>query len=446
MARVFISFLGTSDYVPCNYYTDEGDKIENVRFVQEAVASIYCKNWTEEDRILIFTTKDAETNNWKEDGHPKREFEKEIAPEGLFKRLVNLNKKSQIINIPIKEGFSEEEITEIFNTVYEYINEDDEIIFDITHALRSIPMLAIVILNYAKVLKNIRISRIHYGPFEKLGRPEKVKKMPVEDRNVPILDLSTFDRLLDWSFGVERFVSSGDASKLSFLMQEKVKPILTSTEGQDENAQNIKRLGKGLEDFSNTIATCRGKEISRQALRNKENISEYNESGLIPAFEKLFHKVDEHFSPFIGESISDGIEASKWCRKHNYIQQGLTILQETAATYLVKIGEGNELDKNDRLICSNIIGEVLKELTKPQKNQRENEIISNSRISKDQLSEFLRKNSDFVFMVRDLGKIRNDINHAGYNEAPCSASKFKSELERLITIFEKHIFSNQKMP
>lgn len=54
MARVYLSFLGTNDYLACTYYTGDRE-VENVRFVQEATLGLYCRKWTPDDRIIIFT-------------------------------------------------------------------------------------------------------------------------------------------------------------------------------------------------------------------------------------------------------------------------------------------------------------------------------------------------------------------------------------------------------
>ena len=75
MARkVFISFLGTNNYLECIY--DFGkEKSHPVRFVQEAIIDYLCKDWTESDRIIIFCTSFEKTGskgskelNWLDDG------------------------------------------------------------------------------------------------------------------------------------------------------------------------------------------------------------------------------------------------------------------------------------------------------------------------------------------------------------------------------------------
>lgn len=441
MARVFMSFLGTNDYVPCNYYIDRPEpmKIENVRFVQEAIASFYCREWTPDDRILIFTTMDSERLNWLDDGHEDRATKAKIPSEGLFKRLSKLKLKAGVHAVKIKEGLSEADIWEVFQTVYESMNDEDEVIFDITHAFRSIPMLAIVILNYAKVLKNINITGIHYGPFETLGKVEDVKKKDVTERDVPILDLSAFDSLLDWSFGVERFVTSGDANRLSQLMKSHIKPVLADSKGHNPFAKNLDKIGKGLNKFSNIIATCRACDISTQVQFNKKHIAQYQDSDLLPAFKPLIEKIDQGFVSFNGDPVNDGIEASKWCLKHNFIQQGLTLLLETMISHIVIKAEGAYLNQKDRETAARLAQGVFKELRREP--SRSGDPVEPSMEFVSNVTGYLRANTNFTLNIGNLGPIRNDINHGGYREGANKPENFSLFLSEYISKFEEFLKS-----
>ena len=76
MARkVFISFLGSNNYLE-TYYSFEGKKSEHpVRFIQEDLVKRLCNEWTKDDRILIFCTDDSKTKNWLNDGHGDEKLE-----------------------------------------------------------------------------------------------------------------------------------------------------------------------------------------------------------------------------------------------------------------------------------------------------------------------------------------------------------------------------------
>ena len=57
MANVFLTFLGTNNYLECNYMAPEtGFRCDKVRFVQEATLQLACVNWEATARGYVFTT------------------------------------------------------------------------------------------------------------------------------------------------------------------------------------------------------------------------------------------------------------------------------------------------------------------------------------------------------------------------------------------------------
>ncbi|QJA06832.1 hypothetical protein FVE67_08535 [Thermosulfurimonas marina] len=53
MGRVFMSFLGTTGYVPVHYQL-RGKTSGLTPFVQEALVELLCSDWEEEDRLIFF--------------------------------------------------------------------------------------------------------------------------------------------------------------------------------------------------------------------------------------------------------------------------------------------------------------------------------------------------------------------------------------------------------
>ena len=168
MARkVFLSFLGKSIYRP-TYYIDRNiqkeDGISENRFVQVATISNYCRDFKEDDKIFILTTNEA-LHNWEEAKH--KSFSGDwVLYDSLEKSIGEIGLKVKAENINIKDGESTEELWEVFQTIYDLIEERDELIFDITHGFRTLPMFVVVFLNYAKLLKNVKVQGIYYGNFE----------------------------------------------------------------------------------------------------------------------------------------------------------------------------------------------------------------------------------------------------------------------------------------
>ena len=133
MNKVYLSFLGATDYIPCTYFRENIGEVKNARFVQQAMIGLFCKDWNQEDRICIFTTNAAETKNWNDNGHV-RKYASEC--KGLKSCIDQFNLDVDVRNISIPEGKNEKEIWEVFQIIYDCINLNDEVIFDITHAFR----------------------------------------------------------------------------------------------------------------------------------------------------------------------------------------------------------------------------------------------------------------------------------------------------------------------
>ena len=86
----------------------------------------------------------------------------------------------------IKDGKDTDEIWEIFDVIYNEINDGDELFLDITHAFRYLPMLLTVLINYSKFLKKITVKSITYGNFMAEGDLK------------PIMDLTSISVLQDY--------------------------------------------------------------------------------------------------------------------------------------------------------------------------------------------------------------------------------------------------------
>ncbi len=439
MARVFLSFLGTNDYVSCIYHRN-GVEIKDVRFVQEATIRMYCRDWRPEDRILIFTTKEARKKNWLDNGHVDHNTSQNLERQGLEGRLRALNLSPVLKCVPIPDGQNEEEIWAIFTIVYDQLQTGDEIIFDVTHAFRSIPLLAMVILNYAKVMKDISLGGIYYGAFETLGSKREAEKLPLEKRLVQVLDLTAFDQLLDWSFAIDRFTGAGDGRLISKYAMRNITPLLEKTRGKDESATRLKRMANTLSAFTNTLATCRGPEISEIGVRLKNSIAECREIDLIRPLQPLFSRIAEQTASFQGNMIEDGIQAAKWCLDHNLIQQGVTILRELVFSYAVALSGKNSCDVKTREIASQALTIVGRKLIRKEDQWRAP--AKDHRELTHRFIEIYEKRPELVKSADSLGQLRNDMNHAGFGpqaKKVKDADLFRKKLEEAIASMESYL-------
>ena len=117
---------------------------------------------------------------------------------------------SRIKPIDIPTGRSTEEMWQTFKIIAEQVNENDHVIFDITHGLRSLPFLVFLFAAYLKAAKNVTIDAIYYGALElgnsKTGIP------------APVIDLSEFVSMIDWLTATDQFIKTGNGKSLANLL------------------------------------------------------------------------------------------------------------------------------------------------------------------------------------------------------------------------------------
>ncbi len=419
MSNVLMAFLGITDYLPCNYFLNNS-KINNVRFIQEAMASLFCKDWNENDRIVIFLTEEAKNVNMVNNGHKNEDGKLHL--EGLEKRLKSLGLKIKIDYIDIPSGQNEKEIWNVFEKVFEQINEKDDIIFDITHAWRSQPMLAIIILNYAKILRDIKIKGLYYGAFEVLGPIREVKKMNLEDRNVPIFDLTSFVSLFDWTNAINNFLTYGDAEDMDKLAYDEIKPILIDTQGKDENVKNLRWFNNQLRNFTKSIQTCRGPAIIKDFDFDRlKKLGESHKNGFIKPMNPLLGRIASEIKSFNNNDPMNCYAAVKWCIDHNLTQQGYTFLREAMITEIVEKEYGMDkiTDRDTRAIVETAI------------NMKNNNQVNDSKINKEDLVYIINLlDDDFVSTYNEISQRRNDINHAGFRENSMKPDDLINDLEK----------------
>ncbi|MHA1687572.1 MAG: TIGR02221 family CRISPR-associated protein [Candidatus Heimdallarchaeaceae archaeon] len=407
MTKKLLTFLGTGNYK--DVIVCYGDRRSSPsRFITESLAEIFCENWAENDEIIVFVTDTSEKKHW----HSKEDS------EGLNERLEKLSKKHKwkFRAVKIPEGKNEEEIWQIFNAIYESLSEKDEVILDITHGFRSIPMLCFVVLGYARFLKNIKTEAIVYGALEALGRPNEIEKMPIEERLVPLFDLTLFLRLADWTYAAKEFLMTGSTKTLEHIGKEEVKTLFKQRKGQ--GPKKLRKLFSLLECFRKEVETCRGPQLKETTESIHKFITESKkEIEHLPAFVPIFTKIEEEFALLETKNEIQAIHSTvKWCTKNGLIQQATTLLRENIINYLM-------LKQNKR------------DLRDVEQRREIEELLNDKETDSDVVPQELKT------LWSDIIQFRNDINHAGYRPLTDyrKAEKFDDYLQKAITTFERII-------
>lgn len=425
MARnVFISFLGTNNYLETYYSIGDFKSSQPVRFIQEALIEYLCREWTSEDKILIFCTKSSQKINWDDNGQENTDS------EGLSSRLKNLKLPIPFEAVEITEGFSEEDIWDIFNKVYHKLNKGDNVYLDVTHAFRSIPIFSTVLFNYAHYLKGTNLKMVYYGAFEKLGPAYKVKDMNVEDRNAPIIDLTSIIRLQELATAASNLHQYGKMKSISDL--------LGIVQGKGKGKQNIERIKKKMKDFDTALSTCKmdilkdGKLIGElQSLVDNNKDSK----NLTEAHRQLIVKVQEEINIFKPYDTYDNVEAAiDWAKKYGMIQQAYTLAEELTISRVKDIITPQHLilQRVKDLECRKFVSVLLSlEESKKDEYKNDNEEFKTlfSQLYDQPLIRDLRK--WYTILAGD----RNIINHAKKSDKDFNKQfdKNYSEIRKLLS-------------
>ena len=361
--KVFISFLGTNNYVECKYSLNS-ECSKPVRFVQEALIEQLCRDWTAKDRILIFCTSKETTGengskeiNWLDNGQARISDDSERI--GLEHRLQDLKSsmglQTPIEQVDIEAGFSENEIWGIFDTVYRKLQPGDDIYFDVTHAFRSIPLFSIVLFNYSKFMLETRLKTILYGAFEKLGPAYRVKDLPIDQRVAPVIDLTNIARLQEYNQ-----IASGlkDFGKVKQLKEA----VLDGESMSPDYA--VKMLGKSIAELDEYIATINLKEIKKGSfIINFRNNLKYvkKRKEIVGPISNILDELNKETGDFVSRNDYRNIEvAINWTIKHDMLMQAYPLAAEyiilRVADMFSDIKPPKLRDKQFRVFVSSILG------------------------------------------------------------------------------------------
>lgn len=416
--KLFLSFLGAGIYKHASYYWASSEITTNpveAFYVQEAVL-----RQIQVDEVLIFTTDAARINNYHNrlvrGGAGDAELLKNNGLESRLERLKNQGQITHFKAIDIPEGYTEEEIWRIFQQVFDHIDDSDQVYLDVTYGFRSLPLLAIVLLNYARVLRNIYVKGVFYGNFEAGKANKNSEKQDLIQ--APIFNLLAFVRLQDWVQAASAF-DKGDTKELQGLL-----------------IQSHPDLAQDLSVFTESIRASRGLEVGRDIdfTGIKQRVVRLGEdSSLEVQLKPLLKKISEKLSGFDSYQLRNGFSAVEWCIQHNMIQQGITFLQETLVSLVIEqVGSSSLVtDLMYRTAATGALHgydraylalRVRNELNLPLTDEDVIELQLEMKRWVDQIPGLSR------LYKRLSGDFRNDVNHCGFREDYKSPEELKTEL------------------
>ncbi len=421
--KVFISVLGAGLYEECKYISEDFES-EKVRFIQEATLyQIGADHWSEDAVAIILLTAKAKKENWNRNITERINFKKEIVPyEGLESRLEKMKLPFIPVALPIPDGSNEGEMWNIFEILYDQLQEGDELYFDQTHAFRYLPMLVLVLCNYSKFLKKTTVKHISYGNYE--ARDITLNKAPI----VNLLQLSS---LQDWTYAAANYLENGNVDRLVSLCNTTLAPILFDAKGLNKNASALSKYVKYLNAIVDERRMCRGINIVESTnVKSLKNIACNLKETVIKPFRPVLEQINQSLDLFdVNTNPRNGFEAAKWCFQNGLYQQAATVLHENVVTSICFLNQLEWKVEKDRALINIVfqitvfkIPEEKWKLPKGYENDINN--CKNKIIQLLQNKMIITLSDDFV----RLSELRNDFNHSGMRNNPLKADGIKDRL------------------
>ena len=277
-------------------------------------------------------------------------FVTESARSGVYPVLEALQDE-RIKPVDIPNGETQDEMWNIFEKLTSQIDEKDEVSFDITHGLRSIPFLVFLAAAFLKSAKQVSIKGIYYGALE-------LRKGSQENPGAaPIIDLSEFVTLLDWLNASEQFVKFGNASELAARLRK------TGTEGSLEKAAaSLEKVSRSLR----LILPDQVMEASHELERSLMNAAQAIKQSARP-FSVLSKQVTDSYvafarpNPRLKQNLLPSLECERqiirWYLERDLLVQAVTLSREWVISWcMVHAGYVDLYDRNSRESVKNVLG------------------------------------------------------------------------------------------
>lgn len=378
---IILSALGTGTYQEASYRFSRREQIVTTGFFAEALAQ-----WYPDATLLILETPGAKSKHG--------EAVRLRIPHAQF--LSILAKENELGEMA--EDFSEESYWAMFQTVVDAIHEGEEVIFDITHSFRSLPMLGFLMLAYLRVAKNVTLRRVLYGAWEAKG----------EQGITPVFDLTPFVTMLDWAQAANRFKDTGDASLFTPLLQEKRIAAFNSVSRQ-------------LTCLSEALNANRGLRIGAEAAKLQKVIRFAEEQGGLESHQRPFSLILERLKEQTAKLAHDEapvltLQAQHaqihWYAERGHFPQAMALARE----WLISVRQWHEH------------GLVTMDQTEREQINGDCNLVGD-RAALEALPAHLQQ---FAQVHRAVNSLRNDLMHFGFNSHPAQAGQLKNNTLNLL--------------
>ncbi len=399
-----LTFLGAGKYSQTNYTL--GDKQHFTCYCPAAVAHFYKPETT-----LVVVTEQAEQMHF----------------EALADEISSVTTP---VAIPIPDGKSEAELWGIFEALTKKVENDDDLVVDITYGFRSLPFLSFLAITFLRLARRVNVRHVYYGAWDARNK---------ESNESPIFDLTPFVTLLDWTIATDRFTRFGDASDMGALLREGIPPgHLMGTDLQARELGNaLKLAASNMEMVSSALRMTRPLETmvtSKNLVDTLERVGALVEQNAQP-FGILADQMRQAYQPLVLKNplnrenwqinLEIQLELIGWYLDKGQVVQAMTLAREWLVSVLVYHFEGESL----------IEYKAVRLPVEYALNNEAERLRGGTRLPQETIYEVhfqaLPNHEEIGKLWNQLGNLRNDIAHVGMKPNPVEADALRKNAHHL---------------
>ncbi|MFT0745705.1 TIGR02221 family CRISPR-associated protein [Synechococcus sp. RC10B2] len=418
MAKTLLTTLGTGDYTETTYFFGE-QRADKTCYVAKALCQLF-----EIDRIILLLTEEARAKHW-------GRLQESLPPQ------------VEKVAKAIPEGKTEAETWEIFDVLVDGIEPNSRLLFDITHAFRSIPLLVLLGAALLRKAKNVEIQGLYYG----LYRPGQAE--------TPIIDLTPAIRLLDWLTASDKFISTGSAVELGQLLDTVQRDFYRQQRpGKgDPRPTRLQSFGQAIRDISRSLELVRPVSL-QEDLRKLQRHSTQELAEEVGQFAKpfglLLQSIQNSYSQLAlpadqkedpRAQVQKHFQLLRWYVEKRFTTQAILLAREWVVSALCLCeGIQNYLEREARQGIEHQLGSLIQRRKQPLGDPP----ATGESVQQEEQLQFLPPIAAHVSDVKQLADLwsclseyRNDVAHVQMNPDPLGGEALESfVLQKLLPKLE----------
>lgn len=391
-----LAFLGTGIY-------NETEYVWNGQAVISRYAIVASARFARANSAIIFATEEARQTH--ED--PLREALQKVMPENSSANFV-----------PVKRGETETELWSIFAQVAQAVQKNEEITFDVTHGLRSFPLIGLLAAAFLRAAFSIQLRHVFYGAFD-------VRDQSVTPHRTPMFDLTPLLTLLEWAVAADRFNRTGDARYFASLLREQQKRLALQAQNQPEHLAQIGKLGSlasALTNISQSLALIRPHlammQIANLPAQADAALPVLAEAEAVLPFRLVLDATLETYRPLgLADPFADtrrDLETQRqliaWYAEREHWPQAVSLAREWLVSWVMAhLGMKNLTSLSDRHRIEGVVNSEAEEFLKAK---------TTGQVFQAVFLKSLPQVETVLGLWKSLTNVRNDIDHAGMRENP----------------------------